>query len=139
MARKIEGVIYKITYELCWCKFVECSSKEDLFKYIAKEIVNGQVVTSVNEICKDGSTPKIKIYTDKDFKKILKQYQNPQKNIILDNLNISIEGIGKMLYADLSEYEQETIKEQIDEGYYQGEFYTASDRTDNEVILTWSI
>ena len=82
MARRIEGTIYKITYTALWHDFVECSSKEDLFKYVAKEIINGQVVTSVNEMCKDGSTPKVKIHTDKDFKKILKQYQNPPVIIV---------------------------------------------------------
>ena len=76
MARKIEGTIYKLTYTANWHTFVECSSKEDLFRYIAQERANGQFVTSVNEICKDGSTPKVKVYTDKEFKQILKQYQS---------------------------------------------------------------
>lgn len=74
MARKIEGTIYRLTYTANWHTFVECSSKEDLFRYIAEERANGQIITSVNEICKDGSTPKVKVYTDKEFKKILKQY-----------------------------------------------------------------
>lgn len=77
MARRIEGTIYRLTYTATWHDYVECSSKEDLFKYVAQEVVNGQIVTSVNEMCKDGSTPKVKVHTDKDFKRILKQYQNP--------------------------------------------------------------
>lgn len=76
MARRIEGTIYRLTYTATWHVYVECSSKEDLFKYVAQEIVSGQIVTSVNEICKDGSTPKVKVHTDKEFKRILKQYQN---------------------------------------------------------------
>lgn len=139
MTRRIEGVIYKITYTALWHDFIECSSKEDLFKYIANEIINGQIVTSVNEICKDGSTPKVKVHTDKEFKRILKQYQNPKKHTNVENLKIEIETIGNILYSDLSDYEKETIKEQIKDGYTYGEFYTISDRTDEQVLLKWSI
>jgi len=77
MARRIEGTIYRLTYAATWHDYVECSSKEDLFKYVAQEVVNGQIVTSVNEMCKDGSTPKVRVHTDKEFNRILKQYQNP--------------------------------------------------------------
>lgn len=77
MARRIEGTIYRLTYTATWHDYVECSSKEDLFKYVAQEVVNGQIVTSVNEMCKDGSTPKVRVHTDKEFKRILKQCQNP--------------------------------------------------------------
>ena len=77
MARRIEGTIYRLTYTATWHDYVECSSKEDLFKYVAQEVVNGQIVTSVNEMCKDGSTPKVRVHTDKEFNRILKQYQNP--------------------------------------------------------------
>lgn len=77
MARRIEGTIYRLTYTATWHDYVECGSKEDLFKYVAQEVVNGQIVTSVNEMCKDGSTPKVKVHTDKEFKRILKQYYNP--------------------------------------------------------------
>lgn len=73
MARRIEGTIYRLTYTAPWHSFVECSNEEDLFKYIAREIVGGQIVTFVNEVCKDGSTPKVKVHTNKDFKRILKQ------------------------------------------------------------------
>ena len=71
-----------MAYAATWHDFVECSSEEDLFKYIAKEVSNGQIVTSVNEICKDGSTPKVKVFTNKDFKRFLKQYQNPHYGLI---------------------------------------------------------
>ena len=73
MAREIKGSIYKLTYTATWHSLVECSSKQDLFEYVAKEIVAGQFVTGVVEMCKDGSTPRIKVHTDKEFKKILNQ------------------------------------------------------------------
>lgn len=85
MARRIEGTIYRLTYTATWHDYVECISKEDLFKYVAQEVVNGQIVTSVNEMCKDGSTPKVKVHTDKDFKRILKQYQNPPEVRMQEN------------------------------------------------------
>lgn len=72
MAKKIEGTIYKLTYTATWHKFVECSSKQDLFEYIAKEIVKGYGVATVTEIRKDGKTPRVKFLSDKDFKRILK-------------------------------------------------------------------
>lgn len=73
MARQIEGTIYKLTYTATWHNFVECSSKEDLFKYIVQELADGRVVASVNEICSDGRTPKVAVYTDKHFKKLRKR------------------------------------------------------------------
>lgn len=82
MARRIEGTIYKLTYTATWHDYVECSNKEDLFKYVAQEIVNGHmIVTSVNEMCKDGSTPKVRVHTDKEFKRILKQQYELQSAI----------------------------------------------------------
>lgn len=79
MARKIDGIVYKLTYTANWHDFVECSSLEDLFEYVAHEIVNGQMVSSVNKMCKDGKTPLVRVLTDKEFKKILKKYRNPMK------------------------------------------------------------
>lgn len=73
MARRIEGTIFRLTYTATWNDYVECSSIEDLFKYIAQEYINGQIITSVNEVCKDGKTPKIKVFTDSNFKKILRE------------------------------------------------------------------
>lgn len=73
MARRIEGTVFRLTYAATWHDYVECSSIEDLFKYIAQEYINGQIVTSANEICKDGRCPKVKVFTDSNFKKILRE------------------------------------------------------------------
>lgn len=73
MARKIEGTIYRLTYTATWHTLIECSSKEDLFKYVAQESVNGRIIASVTEMCADGSTPRVKVYTNKEFKQILKR------------------------------------------------------------------
>lgn len=76
MAREIKGSIYKLTYTATWHNLIECSCKQDLFEYVADEIIAGQIVTSVVEMCKDGSTPRVKVHTDKEFQKILKKKQN---------------------------------------------------------------
>lgn len=75
MARKIKGVLYRISLHGRHL-FVECENKEDLFRYIAQITVYGCVVMSVTEMCYDGSTPKVKVFTDKEFKRILRSYQN---------------------------------------------------------------
>lgn len=75
MAREIKGSIYKLTYTATWHNLIECSCKQDLFEYVADEIIAGQIVTSVVEMCKDGSTPRVKVHTDKEFQKILKKKQ----------------------------------------------------------------
>ena len=54
-------------------------------------------------------------------------------------MKINIESIGVLSYSDLTDYEKETITAQIKQGYNQGEFYTLSDRTDDDVLLKWSI
>lgn len=79
MKRKIEGTIYRLTYFATVRSFVECGSQKELFEYIAQELIDGRIVVGVNEMCKDGSTPKVKVFTDRDFKKILKSYKNPKK------------------------------------------------------------
>ena len=80
MARRIEGTVYRLTYTATWHDFIECNSLEELFEYVAREeVINGRTVASVNEMCKDGSSPKIKVRTDKKFKQILKKYESPSK------------------------------------------------------------
>lgn len=59
---------------------IECSSKQDLFEYIAKENAKGYGITAVNEIQKDGKTPRVKFLTDKDFKRVLRCYQKAKEH-----------------------------------------------------------
>ena len=44
---------------------------KDLFEYVAQEAANGQIAISIHEICRDGSTSRIRLHTDKEFKGIL--------------------------------------------------------------------
>lgn len=54
-------------------------------------------------------------------------------------LEFEIEGYDYFPYSDLSEYEIETILENISEGKTSGSFYTLSGKTDDEVLLTWRV
>ena len=76
MTRVIEGTIYRLSYTATWHELVECSSEQALFEYVADQIVRGRIITSVVEMCKDGSTPRVKVHTDKEFKRVLKERQN---------------------------------------------------------------
>ncbi len=73
MARRIEGAIYKLCYGATWHDMVECSSEEDLFGYILDEIEKGYVVVGVNEIRKDGTTPRVQVFTNKEFKRMSRE------------------------------------------------------------------
>ena len=71
MTRIIEGNLYRISYEGKRTEYVECNGEKNLFVYAASQIRNGYMITSVNEILKDGRTPKVRLRTDRTFKKIL--------------------------------------------------------------------
>lgn len=73
MARLIEGILYRLTLGPTYHWVVECESKQDLFELIAKRTLMGDIIVGVNELCKDGSTPRVKVYTDKEYKAIYKR------------------------------------------------------------------
>lgn len=75
MTRVIEGTIYKLSYTSSWHILIECSSKQALFEYIADEIMNGRIVSGVVEVRKDGTTPRVRVHTNREFKRILKERQ----------------------------------------------------------------
>lgn len=76
MPREITGQLYKIRCYSGVIRYVECTTINDLYRYIAEKTVEGYAITSVNLMCDDGSTPKIRLFSDKDFKRILSQYRN---------------------------------------------------------------
>lgn len=73
MARQIKGRLYKVTYTSTWKIFVECESKQDLFNFIADEVKRGYIVASVNEIEPNGSSPRVNVKSNHEFKKILRE------------------------------------------------------------------
>lgn len=74
MAREIEGVLYRVNF-YGGQRFVDCSGRDDLLDYCARQVAKGSVVLGVNEIRRDGSTPKVPVLTDKRFKQLVQEYQ----------------------------------------------------------------
>ena len=81
MIKKLKGTVYKLTYTATWHEFVECSSKTELFEYVARQKLAGYGITSVVEICKDGKTPKVAIFSDKEYKAIYKCLEKEKENL----------------------------------------------------------
>lgn len=82
MSKEIKGTIYKLTYTATWHEFVECSSKTQLFEFVARQKLAGYGITSVVEICKDGRTPKVAIFSDKEYKAIYKRLEKEIDTLI---------------------------------------------------------
>lgn len=80
MARKIKGILYCIKGESGIPYYVECSDKTDLFMFIAKEyVVKGRIVSTVTQLCSDGSSPKVRVLTDPEFKKTINKVKENKK------------------------------------------------------------
>lgn len=74
MYREIEGTLYMVHfYGVANQHFVEAQTIEGLFEYVANHVIEGDIFFSAKEIRKDGSTPKVKVQTDKRYKEILKR------------------------------------------------------------------
>lgn len=73
MVREIKGSLYKINIYCANPIFVEVDNLNELFTYIAEKVFKGSVIQSVNKIEPNGKTPKIPIFTDKEYKKIYKE------------------------------------------------------------------
>lgn len=76
---KTKNTLYKVNQMYSPSYFVEASSKEELFIFIADKVLKGAIINSVTEVRLDGSTPKVRVLSDKEFKKILKN-TNPYMN-----------------------------------------------------------
>lgn len=71
--KEINNQIYKVVIYCGGIHFIECENISELYTYVAKNESKGYVVTSVNEINKDGSTPRLAVKTNKEYKQILKE------------------------------------------------------------------
>ena len=77
MYREIKKTIYRIKTYSGRRVYVECDTKEDLLRFIATSLLDQHyTICSVCEICADGSTPKVRVFSDPRYKKI---YQEMQK------------------------------------------------------------
>lgn len=72
MTYEINNNIYRITF-YGNTRFIQCETKQDLFKYVAEQTIKGFTVMGVNLISPNGKTPRIPVKTDEKYKKILKE------------------------------------------------------------------
>lgn len=84
---KTKNTLYKVNQMYSPSYFVEASSKEELFIFIADKVLKGAIINSVTEVRSDGSTPKVKVLSDKEFKKILKNILDSDVNPYANKLN----------------------------------------------------
>ena len=80
MAREIKQKLYRVSfYGVNNRHFVECESLDDLYDYVAHKVVLGDICVGVSEVCKDGSMPKVPVLSTKEYKKLIREYQDKQK------------------------------------------------------------
>jgi len=71
--REIKGTLYKITTTVTKkVKYVECKNSKELIRYIVRTDDMREPL-SVVEIKKNGNTPKVAVYTDKYYKKLIRE------------------------------------------------------------------
>lgn len=110
---KTKNTLYKVNQMYSPSYFVEASSKEELFIFIADKVLKGAIINSVTEVRSDGSTPKVKVLSDKEFKKILKNILdsdvNPYANKLNENPNSDFiypkNDINRAVFGDSAELE----------------------------------
>ena len=77
MAREINGIVYRIRGYSGVPHYVECENLYDLYCYIAENwVMKNYPISSVNRMNADGTTPKVALRANEDFKRILSKYQN---------------------------------------------------------------
>lgn len=62
-------------------QFDSIGYKLNLFVYLAELTVQGYIITSVTEFNLDGSKPKVSYANNKDFKRMVKFFENQKNNI----------------------------------------------------------
>ena len=109
MAREISGEIYRIKTYAGTMRFVECETINDLYHYIAKSTVEGLAISSVNRLYPDGSTPKVQVFSNKHFKRILSQYRNfafAKRQLMENGYNVeesaNMPNVARVYYRDNS-------------------------------------
>jgi len=81
MVYEIKNQLYKInTYGAGNPIYVEASTKGELFEYVANRVIQGDIIVSVVAVYPDGTTPKIPVLTDKNYKAIYKELVRKAKN-----------------------------------------------------------
>jgi len=113
MLREIKEGMFKINRVYGTPYYVEASCEKELFIFVADKAAKGEIITSVSEIRLDGTTPKVKVLSDKRFKKILKDILdsdvNPYENKLNENPNLDFiypkNGTNRAVFGDSAELE----------------------------------
>lgn len=77
-SREIKGFLFCIHYHCASSVMIECESKDDLFRFIAQEQLNGYLVSGASEVTNAARRPKVKVFTDKRYKNIYKEMEKNQ-------------------------------------------------------------
>lgn len=119
MYRKITKTLYKVSKMRQRPEYVEASDKMDLYDAVSDMIIDGEVVSSVSEICADGTTPKVTVLSNPDFKMLLKSKQkaidDAKKREKLPNTDIKKYTWGMFVDVDPSKLEDNLITFSEDE------------------------
>ncbi len=115
MLREIntKNTLYKVNQMYGSSYFVEASSEEELFVFVADKVAKGAIISSVTEVCLDGSASKVKVLSNKEFKKILKDildtdvnpYANKLKKNPYSDFIYSKDGTNRAVFGDSTELE----------------------------------
>ena len=78
MIREITGNIYKVRFDISRHnpRIVECDNLNDLFDYLMNKKTDGWTAISINEICIDGSTPRVAFKSNKEYQKRINYLKN---------------------------------------------------------------
>lgn len=80
MFRAIENNIYCVTHYTGTKKYFECDNVNELALNIAEYEMTGVIVSSVTQICCDGSTPKVAIKSNPVYKARIKELMRKGAN-----------------------------------------------------------
>ena len=74
----MEGIVHEVSWRLYRVKaltknfYVEAPTLTDLYWYVAKKALEGNIISSVVELESNGSTPKVAVLSTKEYKAIYK-------------------------------------------------------------------
>ena len=73
MARELTRKLFKVTYSTGNPVFVECENHDDLYRFVARKVLAGYIVTGISAINEDNTTPLVKVLSTSYFRKILEE------------------------------------------------------------------
>lgn len=80
MLKEIKNNLYCITSYTGNKRFVECDNEEELITYVAETERKGYTVTSVTQICTDGSRPRVAVKSTPAYMKAIRKLLSGKEN-----------------------------------------------------------